>query len=197
VLTQDLEKVIQHYANSTAYDNILFVTMLLTGFFTLLCLGVMTYLDDTSLHDPHKVTTHASIKVEGDIFQFFLLSHKADQFFEGNLVMVCGNSAIANPLSAFISYLATRDHCFPYNSALWLMSRGQVPTRAFFMCHLQCFFDKDIMGHSMHIDQGVRTKKIRYITLIFLVKAKLDLPPSPTCLKKEILPHVLIPIMDY
>jgi hypothetical protein len=45
--------------------------------------------------------------------------------------------------------------------------------------------------------QGVRTKKIRYITLIFLVKAKLDLPPSPTCLKKGILSRVLIPTMDY
>lgn len=38
----DLGTVIQHYHNSTKHDDLLFVAMILTGFFALMCLGELT-----------------------------------------------------------------------------------------------------------------------------------------------------------
>ena len=56
-LTLDnLGRVIVFYANSTRHDDLLFVAMLLTGFFALLRLGEMTFPDDKSIRDWRKVT---------------------------------------------------------------------------------------------------------------------------------------------
>ena len=48
----DLESVVNALALSTDYNNILFLTQLLTGFFALFHLGEMTYPDDPQLRDP-------------------------------------------------------------------------------------------------------------------------------------------------
>jgi hypothetical protein len=150
VLTiRDLEDVVEHFASLSDHDDLLFVAMLLTGFFALMRLGEMTYADDTTLRDPRKVTSRASVKFDGDLFQFFLPSHKADKQFEGNIVMVRRNCIKADPFAAFLSYLTSRDHRFPYNSTLWITSTGRVPTRSFFMRRIRTFFEKDVGGHSM------------------------------------------------
>ena len=49
--TNDLHLVVNHYKNSTLHDDLLFVSMLQMGFFGLLRLGEMTFLDDTSLQN--------------------------------------------------------------------------------------------------------------------------------------------------
>jgi hypothetical protein len=147
--TSDLELVIDHYTSSTNYDDLLFVAMLLTGFFALLRLGELTYPDDVSIRDPRKAIKRASVQVTDHNYQFFLPGHKADRFFEGNIVIVPKNPTRTNPLAAFNTYLAARDRAFPYSSPLWLTSNGRVPTRSFFMRRIRTFFETDVGGHSM------------------------------------------------
>ena len=54
--TDNLTLVIQHYQHSQSHNDRLFVAMLLTGFFSLLRLGEMTFPDDYSLQNWKKVT---------------------------------------------------------------------------------------------------------------------------------------------
>jgi hypothetical protein len=145
VLTiRDLEDVdvVEHFTTSSNHNDLLFVAMLLTGFFVLMCLGEITYADDTTLQNPHKVTTRASVKIDSDLFQFFLPSHKADKQYEGNIVMVHQNCMKANPFKAFLSYLASHNRLFPYNSVLWIASNGCIPTCSFFMHHIRTFLKR-------------------------------------------------------
>jgi len=72
----DLETVVNVLSNSSDYNDHLFLAQLLTGFFALFHLGEMTYLDDTTLRDPCKVTKHNSIHISEDSFQLFLPGHK-------------------------------------------------------------------------------------------------------------------------
>jgi len=85
----DLETVVNTLSSSTNFDNHLFLVQLLTRFFALFHLGEMTYPDDPSLWDPRKVTKQNSVHVDDSSYRFFLPSHKADRFFEGNTVIIC------------------------------------------------------------------------------------------------------------
>jgi hypothetical protein len=145
----DLGRVIDHYSNSTDHDDLLFVSELLTGFFALLRLGELTFLDDESIRDWRKVTKRSSILVDDDGYEYHLPHHKADPFFEGNRIMVCKDQFRHNPLQHFRAYLASRDRLFPFASPLWLTKDGCVPTRSFFIRRLRMFFDSSVGGQSM------------------------------------------------
>jgi hypothetical protein len=146
----DLVTVTNYYAQSDNYDDILFVTMLLTGFFALMRLGELSFPNDKSLRDWRKVTKRSSVIVTAVQYEFHLPSHKADPFFEGNRIIIRRDQFDQiNPLQHFMTYLARRDHSFPASSALWLTSKGTVPTRDFFIRRLRRFFTNDIAGQSM------------------------------------------------
>jgi hypothetical protein len=84
----DLRLVIQHYSASTpSHDDLLFTSQLLTGFFALMRLGELTVPDDRSILDPRKITSRLSVSVSDSDYRFFLPSHKADKFFEGNTIV--------------------------------------------------------------------------------------------------------------
>lgn len=142
--------VIRFYANSTNHDDLLFVTQLLVGFLALLRLGELTYPDDKKLRNPLKVTKRTSVVISEDFFQYFLPGHKADKFFEGNVIVLS-----RSPLSEidvykhFKSYLASRDCLFPFSSPLWLRQDGTIPTRSFFIKRLRFFFESDVAGQSL------------------------------------------------
>lgn len=97
----DLQIVIDHYSTSSSHNNILFVSQLLTGFFTLMQLGKLTVSDDRTLFDHRKITSRTSISLSNDDYWFFLPSHKADKFFEGNSVIIQCHHGSINPLSFF------------------------------------------------------------------------------------------------
>ncbi|KDR79786.1 hypothetical protein GALMADRAFT_61709 [Galerina marginata CBS 339.88] len=138
-----------HDLDSITHDNLLFICMLMTGFFALMCLGELSFPDDHSLRDWRKVTKRSSVQVNDDHYGFFLPAHKANKFFEGNRIIICAQQIRHNPLSYFRQYLASRNRLFPLASPLWLTSSGEVPTRSFFIQHLRTFFDKDVAGQSM------------------------------------------------
>ena len=85
---QDLLIVINHYRYSTSHDDLLFLCLLLTGFFALLRLGELTIPDDKSLFDHRKISPRTSVLLSNNNYRFFLPSHKADKFFEGNTIIV-------------------------------------------------------------------------------------------------------------
>ena len=146
---EDLARVIIYYSTSTNHNDLLFVAMLLTGFFALMRLGELTFPDDKRLRDWRKVTLRDSVHCTPDQYDFHLPHHKADKYFEGNRVIVCKEQYQHNPLLHFTNYLKSRDQLFPVSTPLWITEQGQVPTRSFFMKRLHLFFDESVAGQSM------------------------------------------------
>ena len=108
--TSDLSKVILNLANSTEHDDLLFQTMLLSGFFTLMHLGELTFPNNVNLHNWRKVTKRSTVKISTDQYEFHLPSHKADPFFEVNHILIKSQQYCdINPLTAFTIYLDSHD----------------------------------------------------------------------------------------
>jgi hypothetical protein len=124
--------------------------MLFTGFFALMRLGELCFPNDIKLRNWKKITKCSSVKLSENHYEFFLPSHKADRFFEGNHILVKKQQFCdLNPLSVFQKYLNSRDSSFPLSSPLWLTSKGDVPTRDFFISRMHHYFDLDVGGQSM------------------------------------------------
>jgi hypothetical protein len=145
----DLHLVINHYSTSTIHDDLLFVAMLVTGFFGLLRLGEMTFPDDVALRNWKKVTRRTTVRIQEGMYEFLLPGHKADRFFEGNKIMIPAHRFRHQPLHHFQAYLTSRDALHPVASPLWLTAAGTIPTRSFFINRLRLFFTPDIAGQSM------------------------------------------------
>ena len=135
---------------STNHDDLLFQSMLLTGFFALLRLGELTFPNEINLRNWKKISKRSTVLMTTDQYPFHLPSHKADGFFEGNQIIVKRQQYYdVDPLAIFSDYLSSRDRLFPLSSPLWLCQNGSVPTRNFFISRLRRFFDQDIAGQSM------------------------------------------------
>jgi hypothetical protein len=146
----DLSYVLDNLSHSSQHDDLLFQSMLLTGFFALMRLGELSFPNDKKLRNWKKVTKRSSVTISADQYEFFLPSHKADPFFEGNHVIVKKQQYNdINPLSVFAAYLHSRDTAFPLSSPLWITSKGTVPTQQFFITRIRRFFATDIAGQSM------------------------------------------------
>jgi hypothetical protein len=145
----DLQRVVDHYLTSDSHDDLLFVTLLLSGLFALHRLGELTVPDDKSLIDHRKITKRTSVTVTDDDYRYFLNSHKGDKVFEGNLVILQHHNIAIDSLSHFKRYLSSRDRLFPFSSDLWLRADGSRPSRSFFISRLNLFFGSDVAGQSM------------------------------------------------
>jgi hypothetical protein len=78
-----------------------------------MCLGELTWPDAKHLQDYRKVTFHSSLQVSPKSYQFILPGHKADWFFQGNIVLIQSTELNDDPYAPFLAYLALRDCCFP------------------------------------------------------------------------------------
>ena len=103
----DLGDVINHYQTSTFHDDLLFVAMLVTGFFALMRLGELTFPNNPALRDWRKVIQRSSVVITDDHYEFFLPAHKADRFFEGNKIVVMAKQFCHQPLRHFRKYIAS------------------------------------------------------------------------------------------
>jgi len=96
----DLSAVIAHYDSITpSHDNLLFISMLLTGFFTLMCLGEMTFPDDKKIQDWRKISRRPTAISSTKNYSFDLPFHKADRFFSGNTRHPRTLSNVSNSIS--------------------------------------------------------------------------------------------------
>ena len=145
----DIKLVLWHYEHLSQHDDLLFLSLFLTTFFTLLCLGELVFPDDHFVQDWHKITRRSSVQVLDNSYSFVLPAHKADRLFDSSHILVCGENFSFPTLFHFRRYLASRDALFPLASPLWLTSTGSVPTCSFFIRCLRFFFPSDIAGQSL------------------------------------------------
>ena len=99
------------YQYNPTYDDILFITQLLAGFDCLLRLGELTWPDKLDLRDYRKVSMQHTVEFLADSLSFWLPGHKADQYFEGNRLIICKHST-PDTYSYFVQYLDSHDKHF-------------------------------------------------------------------------------------
>ena len=146
----DLQVPLIRYTHSTLHDDLLFLSMFLTGFFGLMRLGELVFPDDESLRDWRKITRRTSVCISPTHYEFTLPAHKADHLFEGCRILIAGERFGFPSRACFLRYLASRDTKFPLGSPLWLTASGAVPSRTFFMRRLRNLLpDTSVAGQSL------------------------------------------------
>ena len=118
------------------HDTLLFIMILLTGFYALMRLGKLIFSDKKALRNYLKISLRHLVSFLPSCYSFFLPSHKGDHFFEGNTIVIQKINSLTDPYEPFSRYIASRDE----NPELWLTSRGTVPTRHWFLSCLRAFF---------------------------------------------------------
>ena len=141
--------VLDSTVSAPSHGELLFVALLLVGFYALLRLGELVFSDKKKLRNYKKIALRHTVSILQSHFSFFLPSHKADPFFEGNIILIQKTNTPTDPYKPFLAYLSSRDHLFPLNPELWLTSSGKVPTRQWFIKRLRAFFPKEIAGQSL------------------------------------------------
>ena len=141
--------VLDSLVSSPSHDDLLFLALMFTGFHALMRLGELVFPDKKELRNYRKISLRHSVSILPQQYSFFLPSHKADRFFEGNTIIVQKLDMPTDPFKPFLSYLTSRDLKFPVHPELWLTARGCVPTRHWFISRLRKFFPQDIAGHSL------------------------------------------------
>ncbi|KAI0059318.1 hypothetical protein BV25DRAFT_1780889, partial [Artomyces pyxidatus] len=145
---EHLAHVLRNNPNPT-HNDLLFRAILFSGFFALHRLGELTDHDRIELRSSRKTIMRATVAMQPRTYSYVLPGHKADRFFDGNIVIIPARDDIVDPLKVFTAYLASRDSLFSLQPALFLTARGAIPTRAWFISRLRKFFPAAIAGHSM------------------------------------------------
>jgi len=145
----DLIQVSNDLASSSTHDDLLFEAQLSSGFVGLLRLGEMTFPDKIGDRDYRKVTFRHSLQWLPHAFAFWLPSHKADIFFEGNCIIIKKAIGAPDPVPAMKKYVVSRDKFFPLHAELWLLANGSIPTRGWFIRRLRKYFASDVAGQSL------------------------------------------------
>jgi hypothetical protein len=151
--------ILDSMVSELSHNQLLFAALILTGFHTLMRLGELVFPDKKYLRNYRKIALRHSVSVRAGParqYSFFLPCHKGDQFFEGNTILVQKNNTPTDPYKPFITYLKSRDHCFPIHPELWLTSRGGVSTRHWFITRLRVFFSNEITSHQSIYSIGRR-----------------------------------------
>lgn len=158
----------QYPAITRSHDDALFIAMVLTGLHGLLRLGEMTAAEASSLRNPRKWSTRASVEWIPEGFSFWLECHKTDRSFEGARIVIT-HKEHPNPVQYFRQYLTSRDFLHPFNPYLWIRQDGSVPTRSWFLDRLQSILKDNMFagqslrsgGATMLAEQGVSFDLIR------------------------------------
>ena len=119
--------ILDSMVSQPSHDDLLFAALLLTGFHALMRLGELVFPDKKILRNYRKISLRHSVSILPDQYSFFLPSHKADRFFEGNSVIIQKIDRPTDPYQPFLNYIKSRDRSFPIHPELWLTSCGSVP----------------------------------------------------------------------
>ena len=141
--------ILDSLISQPSHDDLLFVAITLTAFHALMRLGELVFPDKKDLRNYRKISLRHLVSVLPTYYSFFLPSNKGDRTFEGNTIIVQQNATPTDPYHPFLTYLASRDKKFPLHPELWLTSRGNVPTRHWYISRLRTFFGQNIAGHSL------------------------------------------------
>ena len=131
--TSDLQTVTPAIGSLIHHHDKLFLSMLETGFHGLMCLGEISFPDNVAQHNYQKVILWHTVDITEKSYLFWLPGHKADHFYEGNLIIVQKTTLPTDPYSFFVAYLQSQDTLHPLKPELWLCESGKVPTHSWFM----------------------------------------------------------------
>ncbi|KAL7278881.1 hypothetical protein ACG7TL_006712 [Trametes sanguinea] len=134
---------------NTSFDNMLFRAILLCGFFGLHRLGKLVHPDRNDLRDWRKTIKRSSVSLFPDNFSYSLPTHKSNPNHHGHQVVISADHPDVNPVQIFAHYLRERDRRFRFQSALWLTSDGNVPSRQWFLSRLRHVLPTSFTGHSL------------------------------------------------
>ena len=108
------------------HDDMLFLSMISTGFAGLLRLGEMAVSDSPNLQDSRKVTLRMSFTWVGTEYEFLFPAHKFNTTFEGNRVHIAHIINAPDPHPIMARYALSHDCLFPLHPQLWLCSNGSM-----------------------------------------------------------------------
>jgi hypothetical protein len=145
----NLLHILDSMISQPSHDDLLFAALILTGFHALMRLGELVFPDKKILRNYRKISLRHSVSLFPERYSFFLPSHKADRFFEGNIILIQKTNRPTDPHQPFSNYITSRDSLFPVHPELWLTSSGQVPTRHWFISRLRRFLPRDFAGQSL------------------------------------------------
>jgi hypothetical protein len=133
-----------------SHDDLLFLSLTFCGFLALHRLGELVDHHNPALRSVCKRILRNSVSCSPELLSYHLPAHKADHFFEGNVVIIThATSAPLDPLPVFRAYLRSRDLRYRLRLFLWLDSQGAVPTRAWYLAWLHALLPCSFGGHSL------------------------------------------------
>ncbi|KAH7867947.1 uncharacterized protein C8R40DRAFT_1164163 [Lentinula edodes] len=132
-IRSELTEAFNNLHSSSTFDNQLFLALLYIE---------LVFPNRIDLQDFHKVIMQDSFLADAEHLEFNLPTHKADQTFEGNRIVVEASLDRDDTV-------CERDSRFPGLSHLWVHFDGSVPTRSWFIQRLQCYFSDNVAGHSL------------------------------------------------
>ena len=98
------------------HDNRLFLALLFTAFFALHCLGKLTVPDNYTSCNPLKLIRHHSVHLLKIGYTYMLPYSKADQYFEGNVVIVIHHD-LTDPVPIFLTYCTSHPMTISFTCA--------------------------------------------------------------------------------
>ena len=136
----DLQHVLDSLPPTPSHDDLLFCAILLTGFHALMRLGELVFPDKRALRNYRKISLRHTVQVSllPPQYSFFLPSHKGDQTFEGNTIVVQKLTIPIDPFSSFVTYctlpFVTPFSPFTRNSGLLHVALSPLVTGSFPAC---------------------------------------------------------------
>jgi len=112
--TDDLFTVQSQLHSTPHHDEKLFLAILFTGFHGLFCLGKLTFPDRVASRDYRKIMLRHTVDMTPTTYSLLLPGHKADRFFEGNIVIIQKTNLPTNPHNIFTTYISSRDSLHPF-----------------------------------------------------------------------------------
>ena len=101
-LEMTFKLVYQHLPHPLSHDHLLFVTILLVGFFGLLHFGELVQPDMPHLRSISKISWRHDVQLSATSLSFSIPRSKTDHFFEGDRVVIQKSSlALDDPLALF------------------------------------------------------------------------------------------------
>jgi|SRR5258708_21873126 len=149
---EHLHLLIAKLGSSDNFNDHLFLTICFMAYHGLMRLGEIVTPNNPKMLNFHKLSLCHTVEfIQNDsihAFKFNLPTHKADQQYHGNSIIIQSRHSPLNPILVFSHYLDARDSSFFFLPHLWLQQDGSFPSHSWFTHKLHLFLPKEFSGHS-------------------------------------------------
>lgn len=124
-----------------------------TGFFGLFRLGELTWSDNKSLQDWTKIILRTGISIDRELQSatIQLPYMKNDRYYEGSRTIIASRKDLGplDPVIILQRYLLVRDQTHGGHTSLFVVAKGSIPLRSWFIRNLRDKLGKEYAGHSL------------------------------------------------